>query len=113
MFLLFYSPVTEMTRGNQREKAREKTQKKQADKVKGASHAAPKKGGVNSDADQLRAKVEAKKAKQEADAAAGVEAEAKDRGTMYKKTEKVVNPINPHTGKRDQTPTTATANNAK
>jgi hypothetical protein len=90
-----------MTRGNQREKAREKNLKKLADKSKGAAHTAPKTGGVNADADKLQAKVEAKRAKEAADAAAGIKGEEKDYGTNYKKTEKVVNPINPHTGKRD------------
>ncbi len=92
-----------MTRGNQRDKAREKNLKKQADKSKGAAHTAPKTGGVNADADKLKAKIEAKRAKEAADAVSGIKGEEKDYGTNYKKSEKVVNPVNPHTGKRDPT----------
>jgi hypothetical protein len=89
-----------MARGNQRELSREKNLKKKATADKGASHSAPKAGGVNSDKDALAAKVAAKQKAKEDAAAAGIETTI-DRGANYVAKEKVVNAVNPHTGKKD------------
>jgi hypothetical protein len=90
-----------MARGNQREKAREKNLKKEADKKKGGKPA-PKVGGANADAAALQAK-KAEKAKRLADEAANGTAKTKDRGSQYSnnKKDKVANVVNPHTGKKD------------
>jgi len=90
-----------MARGNQRELSREKNLKKKMANDKNKSHAAPKVGGVNTDKDALAQKIAAKKKAKEDAAAAGVETKVKDRGSQYVATEKVVNAVNPHTGRKD------------
>mmetsp|Transcript_5367 Transcript_5367/g.8314 ORF Transcript_5367/g.8314 Transcript_5367/m.8314 type:complete len:102 (+) Transcript_5367:146-451(+) len=88
-----------MTRGNQREKAREKAAARNAKNAKQEGRSAPKLGGVNSDAERLQAKLEMKKKlKEEGKLQAK---DAKDRGDKYVKKDKVASVVNPHTGKKD------------
>jgi hypothetical protein len=90
-----------MARGNERDEARAKNLKKAAAAAKGGANSAPKVGGVNANAEALAAKVAAKKKAKEDAAASGVEATELDRGSCYSAKEKIVNTVNPHTGKKD------------
>mmetsp|Transcript_17417 Transcript_17417/g.30704 ORF Transcript_17417/g.30704 Transcript_17417/m.30704 type:complete len:99 (+) Transcript_17417:80-376(+) len=84
-----------MSRGNKRDKDRERAAARAAKGPK-AGHQAPKTGGKNSDAEALQAKIEAKKKLKE-------EGKLKEKnfGEKYVAKQKVESVINPHTGKKD------------
>jgi len=83
-----------MTRGNQRERDRERAQARAAKNKKQAGHSAPKVGGKNSDAEALAAKIAMKKKLKE-------EGKLKEEKKDGAKKSKSQNLVNPHTGKRD------------
>ena len=98
-----------MARGNEREKARAANLAKAAAKGKTGGGIGANKGQANADGDALQAKIAAK-AKAKADGVAfGKDAKkAKEKGPgtkmmdgSVKKSGKVQNAVNPHTGKRD------------
>jgi hypothetical protein len=98
-----------MARGNEREKARAANLAKEAKKGKTGGGTGANKGAANKDGDALQAKLAAK-AKAKADGVPfGKDAKkAKDKGPgtkvadgSVKKSGKVQNAVNPHTGKRD------------
>ena len=87
-----------MTRGNQRDKDREKAKARAAKNNKKKGNSAPKVGGKNANAEALAAKIAAKKAAKEAGL---LQEKKKDRGTKFQAKSKVEAMVNPHTGKKD------------
>lgn len=84
-----------MTRGNQRERDRKKAEARSS--KSGGSQKKddkPKVGGVNTDAEALKAKIEAKKKLKE-------EGKLEEKKPARAAKKKVANVTNPHTGKKD------------
>ena len=96
-----------MARGNEREKARAANLAKAAAKGKTGGGIGANKGQANADGDALQAKIAAK-AKADGVAFGKDAKKAKEKGPgtkmmdgSVKKSGKVQNAVNPHTGKRD------------
>eukprot|EP00924_Labyrinthula_sp_SR-Ha-C_P012557 maker-scaffold_10-snap-gene-10.43-mRNA-1 protein AED:0.00 eAED:0.00 QI:126/1/1/1/0/0/2/870/99 len=86
-----------MSRGNQRDKDRERALQRKAKNAKKKGSTAPKVGGKNADAEALQAKIAAKKAAMEA----GEIKKKKNLGNKNPGGPKTKSLVNPHTGKKD------------